>query len=235
MPPTVLRSRSRRTDRLTEALLDLGMIVWPHDDAAGNLRTLGGTWPGTMTGSPTYGVAARDPIGRGITYSGSGQFATASTSFPNPTTGLSVLSVIATTSASASNRAICARGAGGTGQGGHSLQMTAAHALMFKVFQADGTDHASATVSGAVNDGAIHLLAGTFDGTTITAYRDLAAPATSTSLTGSWGKASTAALRIANLNGGFLFPGTVYRNAVGIDRVLTASDISALVALATGG
>jgi hypothetical protein len=186
-----------------------------------------------VTGSPTYGAtgAVNGGANRAITFSGSGQYAVGPTAFPTPSTSISVACWFKTTDTSTpSSRRLFTRT--GTGQNSWMLSMTSAHRMRFLIFQADGTTHADAPESsGTRNDGLWHLAVGTFDGTTIRLYIDGGQVASSTTLAGTWHKASTAAPAIAASSAGtFLFPGSVDEVAIFNDRVLTATEISDLYA-----
>lgn len=228
-----MRSRRRYPttgNRLDKALLSLAPTALVGPDGA-PLRDLLNTWNATVTGSPVSG-AAPAPLGRGITFSGSGQYATTGTGIPNANGRMSVLVIFATTNATAASRTIAARG--GSSQWSWMMTLTSGHALQFSPLQSSATAHAAATSAGTVNDGAVHVGTGTFDGTTVTCHLDQATPVTSTSLTGSWYTSSTAGMAIAHRNGGNLLPGIVYRVLYWHDRILTAAEHRHITAIVAG-
>lgn len=233
------RYRDPLPSRLRDAILSLQPTAyWPLDDGSGPLRSLGQSWPATVTGSPTFGVAAPEPIGRGITWIGSGQYATTSGSVPVPSSSLSVLAIAATTDTTAASRSIVSRGA--ASQYSWDLRISSTHAFQFIASQSSSAGHAAATVGASVNDGNLCLVVGTFDGTTIRAYRGVLATgqfasASSTSLTGTWHKASTAGVQIAARADVQQFPGSIFTAAVLTDRVLTESELRWLFSIAAGG
>lgn len=209
-------------------------VDFGSDITAGTIvRAAPSFWNAAVTGSPTYGVAAPSPIGQGITWSGTGQYATTSTSFPTPAASVSVLALFATTDVTAAVRIISGRGA--ANQHSWDIRISAAHNVQFFALQSDGTTHASAAVVDTSTDGLWRLAMGTFDGTTIRAYKDALARASSTSLTGSWHKASTAGVQVAGRSNSLLFPGTVGHVAIWSDRVISDAERLWLHSIAKGG
>lgn len=221
-------------NRLAKAILSLHPTAyWPLDDGGSPLRDVSRGWSATVTGSPSYGVAAPSPIGRGVTFSGTGQYAATATSIPTPATSMSVLALFATSDATAASRFLASRGA--SSQYSWGLHLQSNHTIGGLVYQNTGSIHASVGVSGTVNDGAWHLAGMTFDGTTLRGYKD-SATNSSTSLTGSWHKASTGPVRIAAAgNAGSLWIGTEACVVYWADRVLTAAEFLFLNAIARGG
>lgn len=231
MPATILAPRYRREDRLIRTVLDL-RPTWliPCRAAAGPLQDLAGRrLDAPVTGSPTFGAAL--PSGRGITWSGSGQYATGPTDIPTGT-AVSVLAILATTNATAAARSVVGRV--GTGSSWR-LALASGHNALFTAFQSGGSNHASAAPSGAMNDGAEHLVLGTFDGTTIRCARDSAAAATSTSLTGSWGSGSGTAVQIAAANSLIPLPGTTGLVAYWHDRIVSDAERLMIDSIRRGG
>lgn len=235
--PIALRPGIANTARLRDAILSLQPTAyWPLDDGSGPLRSLGQNWPATVTGSPTFGVAAPDPIGRGITWSGSGQYATTDTSVPVPASSVSLLAILRTTDSSAAQRAIVARGA--ANQYTWELQFNTAHKPKMIAYQAAGSTHCTATAATAANDGAWRLVIGTFDGTTAWVRHGWAGgyeTASDGTLTSTWHKSSTAAVSLAARITTALFPGTVAHLAYWSDRVLTDAEARWLTSIAFGG
>jgi hypothetical protein len=235
-----MRSRLRDPlpSRLTDALRSYQPTgLWDQQDGAGALSDLTGRWPATVTGSPTYRVAAPDPIGWGITWSGTGMYASTATSFPTPSASISVLSLVSTTNATAAARYIASRAA--ASQWSWGLDLAATHVGRFSVFQAAGAIHATASTAGAINDGNWWLVAGTFDGTTVSFHRvsstGVYGGGSNGSLTGSWHKASTAAVQLSAGNSTNLLPGTSSRTVVINDRILTAADVRYIASIVRGG
>jgi len=229
--PSILAPRT--SARLRDAILSLQPTAyWPLDDGSGVLRDIAGGWNATVTGSPLYRVAARPPIDRGITWSGSGQYATTSTSVPTPVASISVGAWFQTTDATASARVMLGRGA--SSQYSWDLRLGASHTAGLTVLQSNNSGHAAALVAGATNDGQWHLVVGTFDGTTLRNYRDTATNS-STSLTGTWHTASTAAVQVAALASGVLWPGALAHLFIINDRVLSASSVRWLLSIGMGG
>lgn len=207
-------------------------VDFGSDITAGTIvRAAPSFWNAAVTGSPTYGVAAPSPIGQGITWSGTGQYATTATSIPTPSASVSVVALFATTNASASARALAGRTA--ASQSSWELRLSSSHTVVFNPMQSGGSSHASAAVSGATNDGLWHVAGGTYDGTTVRTYRDTAT-ASSTTLTGSWHTASTAAISLASYGTGDVYPGSLAHVAYWADRVLTAPEFLFLNAIAKG-
>lgn len=234
MYPALRPYEQRSRSRLRDAILSLQPTAyWPLDDGSGPLRSLVGGWNATVTGSPTYGVAAREPIGRGVTWSGSGQYATTSTAIPNPASAMTVMVIFRVTDATAAVRALAAR-AGEVNQNSWTLHLNGSHNLAFQALQAGGSAHAATSTSGTVNDGAIHVGTGTFDGSTITVRFDGNAVASSTSLTGAWHVASTSGLMIAHRNGSTLLPGTEY-GVIYWTRAISQSEHLFIQNIARGG
>lgn len=228
------RYRDPLSTRLRDAILSLQPTAyWPLDDGNGPLRDIaGGNWNATVTGSPTFGVGAQDPIGRGVTFSGTGQYVTTSGSVPTPAASVSVGCLYRTTDATASARYVLSRAAASNYTWG--LRLDASQRAVFDAYQGTTSVHASATVTGATNDGNWHLIVGTFDGTTIRCYRDTAT-ASSTTLTSTWKKDSTAGVQVAAIANGALFPGTGAHAFLITDRVLTAAAVLWLYSIAAGG
>jgi len=235
VPVTILVPRYQRRDRVDRAILDLRPTLYlPMRDPVGPLRDAsGGRWDAAVTGSPTLGVAAPSPIGRGVVFSGTGQYATTDGGVPTPTASMSVLSIFVTTNASAANRTIAGRGA--SSQFSWVLRIEATHIVAFRLFQSDGSAHGGTSTTGAVNDGAIHLALGTFDGTTLRTYRDDQAASPATPSGGTWHKASTAGIQIAALNSTSLLPGTACPTAYWADRVISDGERLMVNAIAKGG
>ena len=99
---------------LGDAILSLNPTAyWPLDDGHGPLRSLAQNWPATVTGSPTYGVAAQSPIGRGVTVASSPSALTA-VSFPAASSAISMCAMV-NLAYNAGNRTILDRFT--TGQG----------------------------------------------------------------------------------------------------------------------
>ena len=215
---------------LDDAILSLNPTAFfPLTDGSSPLRDVARGWDATVTGSPTFGVPVRSPFERAVTFSGTGQYATASPSVPTPATSMSVLAFLSTTNATASARAMIGRAA--ALQYSFELRLGNSHTVLFNPLQSSGSSHVVATVAGAINDGNWHMAGGTFDGTTCWCYRDLLS-GSSTTLTGTWHKTSTAALQIAAFASGDLFPGTLSRVAYWADRVLTAAEYRWLYSVA---
>lgn len=232
--PLALRPPVLNSARLRDAILSLQPTAyWPLDDGNGPLRDIAGNWSAAVTGTPLYRQAAPQPIGRGVTWSGTGQYAVSSGSVPTPAASVSVLVFLNTTNATASVRTPAARRF--SNQNSWWLRLNSDHSVGFFAMQADGTNHCTATVAGAVNDGLWHIVTGTFDGTTLRVMRDAATPATSTSLTGSWHTASTAGIGIAQNTTSNLFPGTLAHLALFTDRVVTHTEHLWLRTIAAGG
>ena len=224
--------------RLTDAILSLQPTAyWPMDEGVGNLRDPAGGWTADVTGSPAFGVAAPSPIGRCVTWSGSGQYATSSGSVPVPTASISVACLMSTTDATAAGRYLMSRYAASNRS--WTLSMTATHAFSFTCDQAAGAAHVTAVFGSASNDGRWYLVGGTFDGTTAWGYlgrpNGVFGANSSGALTGSWKKDSTAGIGIAQLSAASLFPGSIAHVAYWADRVLTAADFRYLTAVAQGG
>lgn len=217
---------------LSDAIRSLAPTAyWKLDEASGNLAdTMSGGYTATVTGSPT-GVAAPSPIGRGVTWSGSGQYATSSGSVPTPTASVSVLALVSLTS-SGSIRAIAARA--GTNQYSWTLRIGSGNTPVFIAHQSSGTAHGTATASTTCNDGAWHVLLGSFDGTTVRVHHNGLETA-STSLSGSWHPASTAGISIAHSFGSNLYSGTSGHLALFNDQRLGNDVARWLTALARGG
>lgn len=234
MPVTILVPRYRRRDRLIQGILDLRpTALWWQRDAAGVLRDISGNeWHATVTGSPTYGVPS--PIGRVVTWPGGAVYATTSASIPTPTASMSALGFFRTSDATAANRFILGRGS--AAQHSWGLGIGSTHLGRFFASQSNGSSHALQTVAGAVNDGAaaLHLVGGTFDGTTLRTFRDQSTNST-TSLTGSWHTASTAPVQIAAYNTTTTWIGDLGPSAYWASRVLAADEYRHLHALASGG
>lgn len=233
------RSRDPLTDRLRDAILSLQPTAyWPLDDGGSPLRDIaGGNWNATVTGSPSR-VAAQEPIGSGWAFSGSGQYGAVSASIPTPTASISVLGLFRTTDAAAAQRQFLTRHA--ASQASWTLGLGTTHGQQFICYQSGGSAHASAGVGTASNDGRWTLYAGSFDGTTIRAYRvsstGTVAENTSTSLTGTWHTASTAAVGIAHRNTALLWPGDLAHLAYWRDGiVLNRSHATWLGSVAFGG
>lgn len=225
-------------DRLRSSILALSPTAyWPLDDAASPLRDLGGgAYGGTVTGSPTYAVAAPNPIGSGVTFSGSGQYATTSASLPTPASGISVFALF-NTSSTAGTKHIAGRYS--VGQASWIMDVTAAGSGRFFVFQSNGSSHATAGWGGGnlMAAGSWCALLGTFDGTTVSttgAAGSTVSTGTSTTLTGAWHTASTVAAQIASANTSNLFPGTLAHVAYWADRILTVADFRYLRSIAFG-
>lgn len=219
-------------NRLAKAILSLQPALYlPLDDSGSPLRDVGGGgYSATVTGSPTYAIAAPSPIGRGVTFASASEYATTSGSVPTPTTALSVLLWYVTTSTTASQRFLAGRNA--ASQFSWAIGLSSGHLGQATLSQSGGAVHASQTVSGATNDGAWHLLGATFDGTTLRVYRDAGANSTA-SLTGAWHNASTAGVQVnaRNSTGGFV--GTIAHLAV-VNRMLAATDFAWLYAIGKG-
>lgn len=236
-----LRRRTRLPgNRLRDAILSLQPTAyWPLDDTGTPLRSLAQNWTAAVTGSPTYAVAAPDPIGRSIAWPGGSVYASTATSFPNPSASISVLCLMRTTDATASVRRLFARGA--TSQYSWEIRMGATHGLVFVPLQSDGTAHANVNLGNttAANDGFWYLLMGTFDGTTVAGYKaklgSTPVSASNTTLTASWYKSSTAAVQIAAMNSATTFPGTLAHAAIWNDRIIPAATFAWLASIAGGG
>lgn len=235
MPVTILVPRYQRRDRLDRAILDLRPTLYlPMRDPVGPLRDAsGGRWDATITGSPTYGVAAPSPIGRGVTWSGSGQYATTGTGIPNPSTGISVLAIGKTSDGSATNRHFIARA------NSFRLYLNGGHTPTMDIIQPGGSTHAGINAGAAANTGEWFMAVGTFDGATVTCRLIFAGGSlssnSSSSLTGSWGKASVAAATIGSNGAAGYFVGTSAHTAIINDRVLTTADVRWLASVAFGG
>lgn len=235
MPATILVPRYRRRDRLIQSVLDSRpTALWWMRDAAGPLRDIAGNhWDATVTGSPLYGVGAREPIGRGVTWPGGSVYATTATNIPTPTSSVSALMVWNTADASAAFRTALARAA--PSQHSWTIRLHTSHVAQFLALQSSSTTHATASTTGATNDGNWHLAVGSFDGTTIRCGRDAAAAVTSTSLTGSWHTASTAAVQVGAHNSANSFIGTTAHLAYWADRVITDAERLQWYAYMAGG
>lgn len=229
--PSLLRAPI--SARLRDAILSLQPTTLHVLDSLGSVRDLcSGDWTATYTGSPTL-AQARAPINTGVTFSGTGQYATTSGSVPTPTASMSALCVFSLTDATAANRTLYGRGA--SSQFSWCLRAEATHVVAFRLFQADASAHGGTSTTGAVNDGAPHLVLGTYDGTTLRTYRDAQAPNTATPASGTWHKASTAGVQVASLNSAALFPGTVHLAAYWADRVITDAERLWLYSIMAGG
>jgi len=223
--------------RLRDAILSLAPTAyWPLDDGAGPLRDIAGGWNAAVTGSPTFRVAAQDPIERGVTWSGTGQYATTSGSVPTPAASVSVACMFRTTNATAATRAIFSRGA--TNQNSWQLDLSSANAPRFLIFTTTAGSTNGIQVGGAANDGRWHLMVGTSDGSFVRGYRASAAGFTvGTPLADSivWHLASTAGLQVAARADATPFPGDTAHAAYWNDRVLTEADARWLGTIAFGG
>lgn len=222
-------------EALRDAIKSLNPTAyWACDDASGNLADqMSGGYTATVTGTPTYAATAANPVAKGITWSGTGQYATTSTSIPTPTASVSILVIFSTTDTAAAGRYLAARQAANQSSWGLSLGTT--HLARFTAFQSGGSNHCIAQTATALNDGAVHTVVASFDGTTARVASDMAAAATSTSLTGSWHTASTAAVSLAALATASLFPGTTYDVAYWADRVITNAERMWVHSIAKGG
>lgn len=231
-----LRTHGLISPALEDAILALSPTgYWRLNGASGDLVDSAGDEDATVTGSPTYSVTSDVPvhIGTAMTFSGDGQYGTTSADIPDPTESMSVLALIRTTDETAGFR--FAVGRGGTG-GGHSwgLGLHSSHVARFVVTQANGSAHAQATIANALNDGEWHLIAGTFDGTTMRLYRDLASNS-STSLTGTWQKDSNAGVQIAAYGSDEEWVGDLAHIVYWADRVLTSDEVANLYNVAMWG
>jgi hypothetical protein len=190
--------------------------------------TVAARWEGGS--AVRYGMAAPSPIDRCMTLSG--QYARAS-GVAVPTTSISVMAMFRTADTVPMVRRIFTRAA--TSQYSWALSMDTAGGCLFQVFQSSGTFHISVGATAAKNDGAWHLLVGTFDGTTATRMLDDTAAATAGSGAGSWHAASTAGVDIGALGGGALFPGDIAHCAIWNNRVITDAERRWLHSIALGG
>lgn len=216
-----------RYGRFADALLSYAPTALLLDNRQTTISDVSGRgWHGTITGTPIRGVPFAGE--RGTTWSGSGQFATTSTSIPNPTAAISVVTVFRTTDAGAAARSMFARGA--TNQFSWDLRIGSTHLPTFVAYQSNAATHCAASTAVAANDGLLNVVAGTFDGTTLRVYRisqsGIVNTNSSTSLTNSWHITSTAGVQMAGISGGSqLFPGLVGPSAVYNDKILTNNDI----------
>jgi hypothetical protein len=226
-------SDRRRRDlgtRLSDAILSLQPTAcWPLDDGAGPLRDASGRgWNAAVTGSPTFGVAAADPIGRGIDWVAS-PYATTAVGVPVATTAVTVLGLVRTTSSGAQRPFL-------TRYACFDIRVHSGGQALFQVQQANGVAHAAALSGAAANDGSWHLAWGTFDGTTVRCAVDAVAAGSSAALTGTWGTGSGQPAIIAKDAGtGTLFSGTLAHLALFTDRVLPDATRSWLAAIIKGG
>lgn len=225
--------------RLRDAILPYQPTTYhPLDDGVGPLRDVSRGWSATVTGSPTFGVGAPGAIERGITFSGTGQYAVTSGSVPTPSASMTALAFARWTSATA-DLGVISRGTGA--QGSWIIDINSTRCLAVVKNTAAG-NHAFvySAASGSLNDGLWHMVAMTFDGTTLRAYHfntnGTSGTQSSTSLTGSWKKDSTGGIAIAAYDtAGFVpFNGTMAHGAYFNDRVLTASDFGFLASVAFG-
>jgi hypothetical protein len=226
----------RRATRLRDAILSLQPTAyWPLDDGNGPLRDIAGNWNATVTGTLGYGVAAPDPIGRGITFDGSSR-GLSSTSAPVPTASLSVLALIRTTNASAATRVFAGRGA--ASQYSWELDMDASHVARFLIWRADGGALNSASANVVVNDGGWWLVAGSCDGTNVRHHAYSATTATDsapTAVSTTWHLASTAGIYIAQIAGSSGYIGVEGHVAVFNDKVIGPTQLRWLRSIAFGG
>jgi hypothetical protein len=190
--------------------------------------TVAARWEGGST--VRYGMAAPSPIDRCVTLSG--QYARAS-GVAVPTTSISVMVMFRTADTVAMSRRIFTRAA--TSQYSWGLTMDTAGGCVFQVFQSSGTAHISVGATAAKNDGAWHLLMGTFDGTTATRMLDDTAAATAGSGAGSWHAASTSGVDLGALGGAGMFPGDLAHCAIWNNRVITDANRLWLHSIAKGG
>jgi hypothetical protein len=235
--PSLLRAPI--SARLRDAILAYQPTTYhPSDSVVSPLVDVARNWNATVTGSPTI-AAAPDPIGRGITLSGTSQWGITSGSVPAPAASVSVIGFVSTTDASAAARALMARGA--AAQHSWQLYLNSSHQATFEALQSGASSHCSAAIaSSAINDGAWWMLAGTFDGTTLYTYRvsstGVLSSATSTSLTSTWHKASTGGIGIGvRPSNGLPMIGSIAHLAHWADRLLTVSDIRYIASIAFGG
>jgi hypothetical protein len=232
MPPTILVPRYRRRDRLDKAFMAYQPGgFWPGDDGAGPLRDLTGRWPAAVTGSPTYRSALPSPVRQGISW-GASPYATTSTSVPNPATSLSVVACLRTATATASGHTIVAR------SDSWEIRLSAGHLLLVSLYNTVAGVHAQVVGGVAENNGALKMVALTFDGTTLRTYitsGGAITAASSASLTGTWKAASAAAITIAALGTSFAFDGVTSKHLYLPDRVLSSADVASLASIVFGG
>lgn len=211
------------TDRLRSSFLALSPTAyWPMSDVASPLSDVVGGFGGTVTGSPTYAAAAPSPIAKGVTWSGTGQYALTSNSITAPTASVSVAVLFKTSASGATQALVCRYTAA---QPSWQLLITSGGLVQFIGYQSGGAAHVTIGTSSTYNDGQWHLAVGTFDGTTAAVMVDAETRRTSTSLTGSWNKSPTMGVSIAGSGGGFsLLTGSTAHAGYWVDRVVTDAE-----------
>lgn len=232
------RHRDPLPSRLTDAILSLQpTALWPMDDGNGPLRDIaGGNWNAAVTGTLAYRTAAASLIERAVTGTGT-QYGVTSTSVPNPTTAMSVVSLISTTDATAANRAIIGRYSAGAGASWR-LMLDTAHKPNATMFTNVAGTHVSWNANVVVNTGAWWLVAFSFTdavGGTVWASNGSTLVSGASGVTsGAWNPTSSAAIHLG-ANGTFApFPGSWAKQAY-FRRALTETDVRYLASVAFGG
>lgn len=218
-------------DYASKVLATSPVAYWKMDEKSGNLvDATGNGWTATVTGSPTYGVSGPSvPATTGIDFSGTGQYATISSSLGTPTDDMTVMAWF-NLAGSSGNHDLISRGA--TDQYSWTLRPQGGYPYA-TLYQSDGTTHATAGVDNGGSFGSTwHWMAMTWDdGATLTTYYDDLTPATDTSFAGSWHKASTASPAIGAINvdvtPAFLLDGSVCHIAIW-HRILTSGELTTM-------
>lgn len=226
-------------DRLLDYALPLRPTgVWPLDEASGNLRDISGSGlTATLTGSPTYGTIAPSVIGgRGITFSGTAQYAT--TSAPtNSTSRMSVVAAFKTTDSTAAIRTIVARYAGSS-QESWSLFLNTSHVPVVQFYQAGASLYAQTNTGIAANDGQWHLSGASLDTSLASLPINMAFDRflnRGGTPSGSWNGASTAGITIASRATSNLWTGAIGIVLYWHDTALTTGQLREMGQIFTGG
>jgi hypothetical protein len=227
---------TRATRSFGDALLEYAPVfVVPHDEGAGPLREFALSTTLAITGSPVLRAAGPFEGASAVTWSGSGQYATAAAAPTDPPAAVTAICWFRTSNATAASRFIFCRYQNSANLASWGLYLTSAHKARFEVYQSTAAAHATCTSSASFNDGKWHLAVGVFDGTTISLYIDGVLVASSTSLTNSWKRTTTTTPTIAALTTGTLpYPGDTSWAAI-VNRGLAANDAAFLNAIGRGG
>lgn len=210
-------------------------LHWPLQGSLRESAVGGGTYDGVsadffpVVPGPTTGDSA-------LRFNGSSTNIIAPTTCPYPTgTVISVMVAIRMTQGTAVSKTIFCRRGPSSDDSWH-LSTGAGGAFGVALFQGGGSIHATVTSTVGGNDNRWHLLTGTYDGTSLRLHVDARYSGVSTSLTGSWMRASAADIDIGSRSDSSVWvDGDIAHAAIWNDRIITLSEHLRLYSLFFGG